>query len=195
MPGATWSRRMRTVQEKINAVPVQPSERISELDILRGIALFGILIVNMSFFKYPIFFERYPSNFPEGMATFYSALVDVRLGIAIAVAIAIHNIPEGLAVSAPIYKATGSKKKAFLWSFLSGIAEPAGALFTAAFLLPFLNAQVLGMVLAAIAGVMVFISIDELVPVSRSYGFEHLPVLGFIAGMIVMAASLLLIGK
>jgi len=134
-------------------------------------------------------------NFPEGMATFYSALVDVRLGIAIAVAIAIHNIPEGLAVSAPIYKATGSKKKAFLWSFLSGIAEPAGALFTAAFLLPFLNAQVLGMVLAAIAGVMVFISIDELVPVSRSYGFEHLPVLGFIAGMIVMAASLLLIGK
>ncbi|MDZ7837573.1 MAG: zinc transporter ZupT [Actinomycetota bacterium] len=131
-------------------------------------------------------------NFPEGMATFYSAMVDIRLGIAIAVAIAIHNIPEGLAVSTPIFKATGSKKKAFFWSMLSGIAEPAGALVTAAFLLP-LNPQILGMVLAAIAGIMVFISIDELVPVSRSYGFEHMPVLGFIAGMVVMSVSLFLI--
>ncbi|MCG9480083.1 MAG: zinc transporter ZupT [Actinomycetia bacterium] len=132
-------------------------------------------------------------NFPEGMATFYSALVDIRLGIAIAVAIAIHNIPEGLAVSTPIFKATGSKKKAFFWSMLSGIAEPAGALVTAAFLLPFLNPQILGMVLAAIAGVMVFISIDELIPVSRSYGFDHMPVLGFIAGMAIMSVSLFLI--
>ncbi|MGM0366371.1 MAG: zinc transporter ZupT [Actinomycetota bacterium] len=132
-------------------------------------------------------------NFPEGMATFYSSLVDFRLGIAIAVAIAVHNIPEGLAVSMPVFKATGSRKKAFLWSFLSGLAEPAGALLTAAILLPFLNMQILGYILSAIAGIMVFISIDELVPVSMSYGFSHLPAMGFMAGMAVMSLSLILI--
>lgn len=132
-------------------------------------------------------------NFPEGMATFYSSLVDIKVGIAIAVAIAIHNIPEGLAVSAPIYKATGSKGKAFLWSFLSGVAEPIGALVTAFILLPFLNAVVLGYILSAIAGLMVFISIDELLPISTSYGYSHLPILSFIGGMIVMIASLVLL--
>jgi len=132
-------------------------------------------------------------NFPEGMATFYSALVDFRLGIAIAVAIAIHNIPEGLAVSIPVFKATGSRKKAFLWSFLSGIAEPVGALITAVFLLPFLNLQILGYLLSGIAGIMVFIAIDELVPVSRSYGFDHIPAIGFVAGMAVMSLSLILV--
>ena len=132
-------------------------------------------------------------NFPEGMASFYSAMVDVKLGIAIAIAIAIHNIPEGIAVSAPIYKATGSRKKAFLWSFLSGVVEPIGALLTALVLLPFLNPQVLGYLLSGIAGLMVFISIDELLPVSKSYGYLHLPIVSFIVGMIVMILSLVLI--
>jgi len=132
-------------------------------------------------------------NFPEGMATFYSSMVDIRLGIAIAVAIAIHNIPEGIAVSAPIYKATGSRKKAFLWSFLSGVVEPIGALLTALILLPFLNPQILGYILSGIAGLMVFIAIDELLPVSKSYGYLHLPIVSFIAGMIVMILSLILI--
>ncbi len=132
-------------------------------------------------------------NFPEGMATFYSALVDIRVGIAIAIAIAIHNIPEGLAVSTPIYKATGNKKKAFMWSFFSGLAEPVGAGITALFLLPFLTPQILGYLLAGIAGIMVFISIDELIPVSRDYGFDHAPVVGFIAGMAIMSLSLLLL--
>lgn len=132
-------------------------------------------------------------NFPEGMASFYSSMVDVKLGIAIAIAIAIHNIPEGIAVSAPIYKATGSRKKAFLWSFLSGVVEPIGALLTALVLLPFLNPQVLGYLLSGIAGLMVFISIDELLPVSKSYGYLHLPIVSFIVGMIVMILSLVLI--
>ena len=132
-------------------------------------------------------------NFPEGMATFYSSMVDVKLGIAIAVAIAIHNIPEGIAVSAPIYKATGSRKKAFLWSFLSGVAEPIGALLTALVLFPFLNPQILGYILSGIAGLMVFIAIDELLPVSKSYGYLHLPIVSFIIGMIVMILSLILI--
>jgi ZIP family zinc transporter len=129
-------------------------------------------------------------NFPEGMAAFAGALEDPSLGIAIAVAIAIHNIPEGLAVSAPVYAATGSRAKAFWWSFLSGVAEPVGAGLAALVLMPFLNETVLGFVLAAVAGIMVFISLDELVPVARSFGEEHLSIVGVVVGMVVMAFSL-----
>jgi len=129
-------------------------------------------------------------NFPEGMASFATALSDPRLGIAIAIAIAIHNIPEGLAVSAPVYAATGSRSKAFWWSFLSGVAEPVGALLAAVVLMPFLNEAILGGLLSAVAGIMVFISIDELVPVSRAYGEEHLSIVGIVVGMAVMSLSL-----
>ena len=132
-------------------------------------------------------------NFPEGMAIFYSAYSDLKIGVAIAVAIALHNIPEGLAVSVPIYKATGSKGKAFLWAFLSGIAEPVGALLTALFFLPFLNVVYLNYLLSAIAGIMVYISLDELMPVSRSYGYSHIPMISFFAGMVVMFLSLYLL--
>ena len=129
-------------------------------------------------------------NFPEGMAAFAGALEDTSLGVSIAVAIAIHNIPEGLAVAAPIYAATGSRRKAFLWSFLSGLAEPIGAGIAAGILLPFLNAAVLGYVLAVVGGVMVFISLDELIPVARSFGHEHLAIAGVVVGMVVMTLSL-----
>jgi len=129
-------------------------------------------------------------NFPEGMATFTGTLKDVQLGIAIAVAIAMHNIPEGLAVSAPIYAATGSRSQAFLWSFLAGLAEPAGAALVAVVLLPFLTDALLGWLLSAVAGVMIFISLDELVPAAREFGEEHLAITGVIFGMMVMAASL-----
>jgi len=129
-------------------------------------------------------------NLPEGMAAFAGALQDVRLGVAIAVAIAIHNIPEGLAVSVPVYAATGSRKRAFLWSFLSGVTEPIGAGLGALVLMPLLTPAVLGFVLAAVAGVMIFISFDELVPVANAYGHEHLAIVGVIVGMAVMALSL-----
>jgi len=132
-------------------------------------------------------------NFPEGMATFAGALDDMRLGVAIAVAIAIHNIPEGLAVSAPIYAATGSRRKAFFWSFMSGASEPVGAGLTALLLMPFLTEAVLGAVLAAVAGVMVSISLDELVPAAKEFGSQHTPIIGAIAGMMVMALSLWLL--
>jgi len=134
-------------------------------------------------------------NFPEGMVTLVSTLADPKLGIAIAVAIAIHNIPEGLAVAAPIYAATGSKKKAFLWSFLSGVAEPVGALLGALLLLPFLRESVLAAVLAWVAGLMVFISLDELLPAAREHIETHLPIVGAIAGMTVMAGSLWLLSR
>jgi ZIP family zinc transporter len=132
-------------------------------------------------------------NLPEGLAAFAGALKDPNLGLAIAVAIAIHNIPEGLAVSAPIYAATGSRSKAFWWSFLSGVAEPVGAGLAALILMPFLSSALLGAVLAAVAGIMVFISVDELVPASKRYGHDHLAIIGVIVGMVVMALSLWLL--
>lgn len=129
-------------------------------------------------------------NFPEGITTFASTMHDPALGVAIAIAIALHNIPEGIAVSAPIYAATGSRRKALLWSALSGLAEPVGAVLAAVALLPFLNVAVLGLVLAAVAGIMVFISLDELIPVACSFCEEHLSILGVTAGMVVMSFSL-----
>jgi ZIP family zinc transporter len=132
-------------------------------------------------------------NFPEGMATFTGAIQDVKIGTAIAVAIAIHNIPEGLAVAAPIFAATGSRRKAFLWSFLSGVSEPVGAGLAAIILLPFLTVTVLGWILAGVAGIMVAISIDELVPVAKSFDTEHTPIIGVMTGMFIMAISLWLL--
>jgi len=131
-------------------------------------------------------------NFPEGLATFTAALSDPNLGIAIAVAIAIHNIPEGIAVSVPIYYATGSRRKAFRLSFLSGLAEPIGALVGFLILMPFITPVVFGILFASVAGIMVFISLDELLPSAREYGEHHLSIYGLIAGMVVMAISLLL---
>ena len=129
-------------------------------------------------------------NFPEGMATFAGALHDPRLGTAIAVAIAIHNIPEGLAVAAPVYAATGSRGKALGLSFLSGVAEPAGAVVAALALYPFLSEGVLAWVMAAVGGLMVFISFDELVPASREYGHDHVAIAAVVLGMAVMSVSL-----
>jgi len=132
-------------------------------------------------------------NFPEGLATFTAALNDPELGLAIAIAIAIHNIPEGIAVSVPIYYATGNRKKAFTLSFLSGLSEPIGALIGYAILMPFMNDTTFGILFAAVAGIMVFISLDELLPAAREYGEHHLSIYGLIIGMAVMAISLLLL--
>ena len=131
-------------------------------------------------------------NFPEGMATFIAALTEPTLAIAIAVAIAIHNIPEGIAVSVPVYYATGNKKKAFWMSFLSGLSEPVGAIIGYFILMPFLNEITFGILFSAVAGIMVFISIDELLPAAREYGQAHMSIYGVVGGMIVIAVSLLL---
>ena len=130
-------------------------------------------------------------NFPEGLATFVSALQEPGVAIPIVAAIAIHNIPEGIAVSVPIYQATGSRLKAFRYSFLSGLAEPAGALIGWLILMPVMNDVVFGLIFASVAGIMVFISFDELLPAAREYGEHHLSIYGLIAGMAVMAVSLL----
>lgn len=129
-------------------------------------------------------------NFPEGLATFTSALSDPKLGVSIAVAIAIHNIPEGIAVSVPVYYATGNRKKGFVLSFLSGLAEPVGAIAGYFLLLRFFNELMFGIIFASVAGIMVFISLDELLPTAEKYGEHHIAIYGVITGMIVMAASL-----
>ncbi len=132
-------------------------------------------------------------NFPEGMATFMSAMTDVRLGMSIAVAVAIHNIPEGVSVSVPIFYATENRSKAFVYSFLSGLAEPIGAVVGYVLLRPFMNQTVLGISLGTVAGVMLYVSFDELLPAAREYGRGHTAIAGLAAGMAVMAASLLLL--
>ncbi len=131
-------------------------------------------------------------NFPEGLATFVGGLQDPALGMSIAVAIAIHNIPEGIAVSVPLYYATGSRKKAFTLSFLSGLAEPVGAIVGYFLLMQFMNEFVFGLLFAVVAGIMVFISLDELLPTAEKYGEHHMAMYGVVGGMAVMASSLVL---
>lgn len=129
-------------------------------------------------------------NFPEGLATFASTMQRPSLGIAIAIAIAIHNIPEGIAVAIPIFCATGSRRTAFRMSLMSGLSEPLGGLLGFVLLRPFLNDMTMGLLFAVIAGIMVYISLDELLPSAHAYGSPHLAIYGLIAGMMVMAVSL-----
>ena len=132
-------------------------------------------------------------NFPEGMVTFLAALKDINIAIPIACAIAIHNIPEGISVSVPIYYATGNRKRAFWLSFLSGLAEPVGAVIGYLILAPLLNDHVFGVIFGMIAGIMVFISLDELLPAAEEYGKHHHTIYGLVAGMAVMALNLLML--
>jgi len=131
-------------------------------------------------------------NFPEGLATFVATLSDPSLGISIAIAIAIHNVPEGIAVSVPVYFATGNRNKAFFYSFISGLAEPVGAAIGYFLFIRYFSDFVFGITFAMVAGIMVFISLDELLPAAHKYGEHHLAIYGVICGMMVMALSLLL---
>ena len=117
----------------------------------------------------------------------------MRMGVMTALAIAIHNIPEGIAVSIPIYYATGDRRKAFRLSLLSGLAEPVGAVLAYLVLTPFMTPTLMGCILAGVAGIMVFISIDELLPAAREYGEAHISIYGVVAGMALMAVSLILL--
>ena len=132
-------------------------------------------------------------NLPEGLATFMSAMSEPTIAYSIAFAIAIHNIPEGIAVSVPIYYATGNRKKAFLYSFASGLAEPIGALIGYLLLKPFLSPTLFGIIFAVVAGIMVYISFDELLPTAEEYGKHHLAIIGLFSGMLIMGISLILL--
>ncbi|MEF2230884.1 MAG: zinc transporter ZupT [Pseudodesulfovibrio sp.] len=170
---------MHTIEEIDAGRENLPKDETHNFDKLRRTGVFAAIAIAIH-------------NFPEGLATFTAALTDPALGLAIAVAIAIHNIPEGIAVSIPLFYATGNRKKAFFYSFLSGLAEPVGALIGYLVLLPFFSPTVFGVLFAGVAGIMVFISLDELLPAAEEYGEHHLAIYGLIAGMAVMAISLLL---
>jgi len=163
---------------EIHSPDEMTSDQIREKELLR-MGMFSALAIAIH-------------NFPEGLATFIGALNDPALGVSIAVAIAIHNIPEGIAVSVPIYYATGDKKKAFMYSFLSGLSEPLGAIIGYFILRNFISDALFGVVFAGVAGIMVYISLDELLPTAEKYGEHHIAITGLIAGMAVMATSLVL---
>jgi len=165
---------MHMIEEMGDNVKKKPDRKLMRMGLMTALAI-GI------------------HNFPEGLATFTAALQNPEIGVAIAIAIAIHNIPEGIAVSVPIYHATGDKKKAFRLSFLSGLSEPVGALIGYLILMPFMGPLTFGILFASVAGIMVFISLDELLPAAREYGEHHLSIYGMVAGMAVMAVSLLLL--
>lgn len=131
-------------------------------------------------------------NFPEGLAAFGTTLSNPKMGVMVALAIAIHNIPEGISVSVPIYYATGNRKKAFTYSFLSGLSEPVGAAIGFLILLPFISTPFFSALLPFIAGIMVFISLDELLPMAKNFGYGHIAIYGIATGMLIMALSLLM---
>lgn len=170
---------LHTIEEMDQTLESLPNNEAHDFGKLKRMGVFTALAIGIH-------------NFPEGLATFTAALTDPNLGIAIAVAIAIHNIPEGIAVSVPIYFATGSRTKAFKLSFLSGLSEPIGAIVGYLILMPFLSPTIFGVLFAGVAGIMVFISLDELLPAAEEFGEHHLSIYGMIAGMGVMALSLLL---
>ncbi len=131
-------------------------------------------------------------NFPEGIATLASALSSEALGVSVAAAVAVHNIPEGIAVAVPLYYGTGSRRKAFLLSFLSGLAEPLGAGLAALLLMPFITPALIAVLFALVAGIMVYISFDELLPMAERWGHHHLSIYGVVLGMLLMAVILAL---
>ncbi len=133
-------------------------------------------------------------NFPEGLAVFSSAVTgDLTFALLVAIAIAVHNIPEGICVSVPILEATDNRRRAFLYSFSAGLAEPVGAIIGYAILLPFLTPTLVYTLLAFAAGIMVYISLDEVLPTAHLYGKEHWVIIGVVAGMLIMALSIFLI--
>ena len=178
VPSAENPHAMRDVREMEK--DVDPEAKKDNFNRLR-LGLFSALVIAIHIF-------------PEGLATFMSTIQDPALGISIAVAVAIHNIPEGIAVSVPAYYATGNRKRAFCYSFLSGLAEPLGAIIGYFLLIRFFTATMFGVVFAAVAGIMGYISLDELLPAAEKYGEHHVAIYGLITGMAVMAVSLLLLG-
>ena len=133
-------------------------------------------------------------NFPEGMATFFTTTQNITLGLSVGIAIAIHNIPEGIAVALPMYHVTGKKRYAMLYAALSGITEPVGALVGMFIFGLFLPSALIGVLMAAVAGIMIYISFDTLLPLAKEYGDWHQSLIGIISGILVIWVSLILIG-
>lgn len=178
----------RVIPEEVNPHELKSDEELSRLKndddhrrahLLRRTGIFTAVAIAIH-------------NFPEGFATFVSSLDSMTLGIGIALAVAIHNIPEGMAVSLPIYHATGDRRRAFGYALASGLAEPVGAALGFFLLMPLMGELTLGITFGLVAGIMIYICFDELLPSARIYGNAHTTIGGIVAGMGVMASGLLL---
>jgi ZIP family zinc transporter len=180
------------VIDRIVPVAENPHELIDEKDLKskKNIAIRDKYLIRMGLFSAGAIALH---NLPEGLATFIAAVENPSIGISIAIAIAIHNIPEGVAIAIPIYFATKSRKKALLYSFLSGLSEPLGALLGIFILTYFVSDLWFGVIFGLVAGIMVYISLDELLPTAEKYGEHHLAIYGLISGMLVMAISLIIV--
>lgn len=132
-------------------------------------------------------------NLPEGLATFFITAQDVMLGLGIIFAIAIHNIPEGMAISIPVYQATHSKRKAFWYSFLSGMAEPVGGVVGFVVIKSLFPNLCIGTLFALVSGIMTYISIDTLLPLSKDYDTGHYSISGVVLGLIIMGVTLIIL--
>jgi zinc transporter, ZIP family len=180
------------VIDRIVPVAENPHELIDEKDLKskKNVAIRDKYLIRMGLFSAGAIALH---NLPEGLATFIAAVEDPNIGISIAIAIAIHNIPEGVAIAIPIYYATKSRNKALLYSFLSGLSEPLGALLGMFILTYFVSDLWFGVIFGLVAGIMVYISLDELLPTAEKYGEHHLAIYGLISGMLVMAVSLIIV--
>ena len=168
------------IPERENPHEYSSVQQDNESSKLMRLGIFSIIVIAIH-------------NFPEGMATFITAMEDPQVGYSIAMAVAIHNIPEGIMVAIPIYYATHKKGKAIGNAFLSGIAEPIGGILGYFLLSRFFENSMSGIMLGIVAGIMTYISLDELLPTAEKYGEHHTAIIGVIAGMAVMAISILLI--
>jgi ZIP family zinc transporter len=137
-----------------------------------------------------VFLGIFIHNLPEGLATMVGTIENIEIGIILTIAISLHNIPEGIAVAIPVCASEKSQKKGFFWAFLSGMSEPLGAIVFGLIFLPFINEFLIAALLAVVGGIMVYISIDELLPVSHCFGNEHMSIIGIVGGMFVIALSL-----
>ncbi len=128
-------------------------------------------------------------NFPEGVATFLSSMQDMNMGIHLGLAIMLHNIPEGISIAVPIYYSTKSKKEALKKTFLSGFAEPLGAILAFVLFKNYITDSLISIVLLFVAGIMITISIEEILPETLKYKENSYIIKGFLAGIILIVIN------
>ncbi len=156
-----------------------------------GIIIIGLIDMSIPMIKNPHHYKDF-SDYGESKENKTNKII-MKTGMLSALALAIHNIPEGISVSVPIFYATKNKKKAFFYTFLSGIAEPIAAVIGVLVLLPFISIQIVSLLMSFAAGIMIYISIDELLPMAHRYGHSHTVIIGIVLGMFIIAISLFLL--
>ena len=160
------------------------TKKITILNKGEGSSLFQLGIINMCVLML--------HNFPEGVATFLSSYQNFNLGIRVSIAIMLHNIPEGICIAVPIYYATGSTKKAFQYTFISSLSEPLGAVLTYFFLQKYINDLIINIILLFTGFLMIFLSIEEILPIAKQYKEDRYMIVGGLLGIVIISISLII---